>query len=118
MSELLPLSQEEKTYGMLVHLAALAGYFIPAGNVIGPLVVWLIKKDQLPYVDQQGKEAINFQISVLIYAAVSAVLILVLIGVALLIIVGLFNLICVIIASVKANNGEEYHYPLTIRFIK
>ncbi|HHX87521.1 MAG TPA: DUF4870 domain-containing protein [Firmicutes bacterium] len=118
MDKLLPLSQEEKTFGMLVHLSALAGYFIPAGNIFGPLIVWLIKKDQLPYVDQQGKEAINFQISILIYAVVSAVLILVLIGVVLLIVVGLFNLIYIVIASVKANNGEDFRYPLTIRFIK
>ena len=58
------------------HLAALAGYVVPmVGNIVGPLVVWLMKKEEYPLVDDQGKESINFQISILIYVAVSAVLV-------------------------------------------
>ena len=79
-----PLSQDERTWGMLCHLSAFAGYVFPFGGIVGPLVVWLIKKDEMPFVDDQGKEALNFQISVLIYAIVSFVLIFVLIGIILL----------------------------------
>lgn len=111
-------SPDERTWGMLSHLSALAGYIIPFGNIIGPLVVWLIKKDQMPFVEDQGKEALNFQISVTIYAFVSIVLIFVVVGILLLIAVGIFSLVMIIIASIKANSGEAYRYPLCIRFLK
>ena len=112
-----PLSQDERTWGMLCHLSALAGYIIPFGNIVGPLVVWLIKKDEMPFVEDQGKEALNFQISVTIYVIVSIVLVFVLIGIVLLIAVGIFSLVVLIIAAIKANQGEAYRYPLCIRFI-
>jgi uncharacterized Tic20 family protein len=104
---------------MLCHLSALAGYVgIPFGNVIGPLVVWLVKKDQLPFVDDQGKEALNFQISVMIYGLVCVPLAFLLIGIPLLIALALFHLVATIVAAVKANTGVAFRYPLCIRFIK
>lgn len=112
------LTKEEKTFGMLCHLLAFAGFFIPLGTILGPLVMWLIKKDQSAFVNDQGKEAINFQISILIYLIVSLILIFVLIGILLLIAVGIFWLVMVIIASIRANEGMTYRYPLTIRFLK
>ena len=109
---------DERLWGMLCHLAALAGFIgIPFANIIGPLIVWLVKKDTMPFVDDQGKESLNFQISITIYAVVSAVLILLIIGVLLLIAVIIFGLVMVIIASIKANQGEHYRYPLCIRLI-
>jgi uncharacterized Tic20 family protein len=78
----------------------------------------LIKKDEMPFVNDQGKEAINFQISIVIYGIVSAILVVVIIGVFLLIAVSLFSIIMVIVAAVKANSGEKYRYPLCIRLIK
>jgi uncharacterized Tic20 family protein len=99
-------------------LAALAGLVVPFGTILGPLVVWLLKKNDVPSVDAHGKESLNFQISMLIYAIGSAVLILVFIGFLLLAAVAIADLVCVIIASVKASNGESYRYPLTIRFLK
>ena len=114
-----PLSKDERLWGMLCHLSALACLTaIPFANVIGPLVVWLIKKDEMPFVDDQGKEAVNFQISVSIYAIVSAVLILAVIGIVLLPAVLIFGLVMTIIASLQANQGEAYRYPLCIRFLK
>ena len=112
-----PLSKDEHMWGMLCHLSALAGFLIPTGNIVGPLVVWLIKKDEMPFVDDQGKEAVNFQISVTIYVIVSAVLIFVVIGIVLLPAALIFGLVMTIIASLKANEGEAYRYPLCIRFI-
>ncbi len=110
--------KEERTYAMFCHLGALAGFFIPFGNIIVPLVLWLIKKDASPFVDRQGRESLNFQISMLIYTLVSALLILVVIGIFLLAALWIFNLVIVIIAGVRAESGEEFRYPLSIRFIK
>ncbi len=112
------LSSEEKTFGMLAHLAALAGFIIPFGNLIGPLVIWLIKKDQSEWVDMQGKESLNFQISITIYAIIAGILTIIIIGLVLLIAVGVFSLVMIIIATIKVNNLEDFQYPLTIRILK
>jgi len=118
MTTEMKLTQEEKTYGMLAHLAALAGFVIPFGNIIGPLVIWLLKKDELAWVDRHGKESLNFQISITLYAFVSGILVFILIGILLLIAVGVFSLVMIIIASVRVSNGEDFKYPLCIPFIK
>lgn len=110
-------TRDERTWAMLSHLSAFAGFVIPFGHIIGPLIVWLLKKDEFPFVDEQGKESLNFQISMTIYCIVAAILIIVLIGIALLIGLLIFTLIVVIIASIKASEGESFRYPLSIRFI-
>ena len=106
------VSQDERNMAVVCHLTALVL------GLIGPLIVWLIKKDQMPFVDDQGKEALNFQISVLIYATVSGFLVFLLIGFVLLPLVIIFNVVMIIIAAVKASGGEAYRYPLCIRFLK
>jgi uncharacterized Tic20 family protein len=113
-----PPPSQARTWDMLCHLSALAGYLIPFGNVIGPVIIWQIKKNEYPSVDAHGKEAVNFQISVLIYTFVSILLTFVLIGIPLLVASVIGNLVLIVIASIKANNGETFRYPLTIRFIK
>jgi uncharacterized protein len=110
--------KDQNTWAMMCHLSALAGFIIPLGNIIGPLVVWLIRKDQYPLVDDQGKESLNFQISMVIYLICAAILVIVLVGFLLLIALGIFDLVFIIIAIVKANEGVAYRYPLCIRFIK
>jgi len=106
-------------WGMLCHLLAFAGFIgIPFGNILGPLVIWLMKKDEMPFVDDQGKEALNFQISLTIYAIVSGILCLIFIGFLLLPAVLIFGFVMTIIGAVKANGGERYRYPLAIRFLK
>ena len=110
-------THDERMWAMLCHLSALAGYVFPFGNIIAPLVVWLIKKDEFPLVNDQGKEAINFQISMTIYIIASIILIIVIIGIPLLIGLGLFDLIMIIVAGIKANEGVAYRYPVTIRFL-
>ena len=110
--------QQARTWGMLCHLSAFAGFVgIPLGNILGPLVVWMIKKDECPFVDDQGKESLNFQISMLIYEIVAALLMLALVGFVLLPILLIAQIVLMIMASVAANRGEAYRYPLTIRFI-
>lgn len=111
--------KEARTWAMLCHLGGLGVYVIPTiGHILAPLIIWLIKKDESPLVDDQGKESLNFQISLTIYAIIAGLLTLVVIGFILLIALGIFDLIVVIIAAVKANSGEKYRYPLCIRFIK
>ena len=109
-------------WAMFCHLAGLCWllwWIMPLiGGVIGPLVVWQIKKDEYPFVDEQGKEALNFQISMLLYCIAAGVLCFACIGFVLLVIVGVADTLFAIIASIKAGNGQHYRYPLTIRFIK
>ncbi len=119
------LTQEQKTWGMIAHLSALIGFLVPFGNVIGPLVVWLIKKDTMPFVDDQGKEALNFNIAVAIVVSglmiVGTVLLVILIGFVFYMIaavVGIAALVFMVIAGIKANEGVSYRYPYIFRLIK
>lgn len=113
-----PAEANVRTWSMLAHLSALCGFIIPLGNIIGPVLVWQIKKHEIPAVVAHAKEALNFQISCFIYLVVAAILIFIVIGFPLMVAVGLFNLVCVIIAALKANDGRPWSYPITIRFLK
>ena len=108
---------EARTFGMLCHIGALAGYVVPFGHLIGPLVFWLLKKDQHPFVDQQGKESLNFQITVTIAYVVFGTLSIFLIGIPFLVATGIAALIFEIIAGVRANSGIAYRYPFTLRLL-
>jgi uncharacterized Tic20 family protein len=113
------IEKDARLWGMLCHLLGLAGLIMPVvGNIVGPLVIWQIKKDEFPFVDEQGKEAVNFQISMTIYGVISGVLTIVCVGFFMLAAVYIVDLVFLLIAAVKANNGQSYRYPLTIRFIK
>ena len=115
------INKDARMWGMICHLAGLGGLIpvVPViGSVIGPLIVWQIKKDEFGFVADQGKEALNFQISILMYAIVSGLLCFACVGFVLLPAVYIFDLIFLLIAAVKANDGDHYRYPLTIRFIK
>lgn len=112
------VSSEERQWAMFAHLAALVGFIIPFGNLIGPLVVWQVKKNEMPFVDDQGKEALNFQLTVTMAVIVCLILLVVLIGALLLPIVGIAALVLTVIGAIKANGGEAYRYPLTLRLIK
>jgi len=108
-------------WAMFCHLVGLAALLpiIPLfGGAIGALIIWQVKKDEFPFVDEQGKEALNFQISILIYTIVAALTLCVFVGVLLVPAVLIFDIVFVIIAAIKANNGFHYRYPLCIRFIK
>lgn len=117
---------QARTWNMFCHLSALAGFIgVPFGNVLGPLIVWQIKKNEIPSVDSHGKAALNFQLTVLIgvFASVVAGFILsfICIGFVLFFVamaIGLAGLIFAIIAGIKANNGEDYKYPYSIEFVK
>jgi len=109
----------EKQWGMFTHLAALVGLIgIPFGNVVGPLIIYMIKKDEFEFVAEQGKNVLNFQISWSIIFIISAILIIAVVGIFLLIGFGIAWLVFVIMGTIAANKGESYKYPLTYQFIK
>ena len=110
---------------MLCHLSAVAGFVIPFGNLLGPLVLWQLKKNEIPSVDLHGKAALNFQITVTLAAIVGLAAAFVLsffcVGYLLfpvVMLIGLAGLIFSIIAGIKANNGEEFKYPYSFEFVK
>jgi uncharacterized Tic20 family protein len=107
---------DAKGWAALAHLSAFV-MFLGIPSLAGPFVAWIWKRD-LPYVDEQAKEALNFNISFLIYGAVSAILILALVGLVLLPAVFITWFVLVIVAAVRASAGEDYRYPMTIRFIR
>jgi uncharacterized protein len=120
------LASEARTWNMLCHLSALAGFIgIPLGNVLGPLIVWQIKKNEIPSVEIHGKAALNFQLTLLIVGlvvgAVTVVGMLFCVGwflLPVLILIGLSGIVFPIIAGIKANNGEDYKYPWSLDLIK
>jgi uncharacterized Tic20 family protein len=116
-----PLTSEERNWGMGAHLAGFVGYVIPFGHIIGPLIVWLMKRDTSAFVDDQGKEALNFNISMTIYFLICIAFAITIIGLIVAIpgflVLGAFDIIVRIIAGVQASNGERYRCPLTIRFL-
>ena len=114
------INKQSKQWATICHLAAFAGFIgIPLGNVLGPLVIWLIKKEEMPFVNSQGKKALNFQISMSIYG-LATLLLLCLPPLAMIwgFAVVVVDIIFVIIAAIKASDGLDYKYPLTIEFLK
>lgn len=102
----------------MVHAAALSGLFLPFGGILGPFLVWIIKRPESAEVDRHGRSALNFQISMLIYVLVSVVLVFVAIGILLLLVLGVFWFVMVLVATVRAANGREPGYVLAIEFLK
>ncbi len=117
------ISKEERIWATVSHLSALCFFAVPPiGHIIAPLIIWLIKREDSHYLDQHGKEAINFQISFTIYMFVALIMmftqILFVVGLPVAIGLGIFWLVAMIIAAIKANDGKHTRYPLTIRFLK
>ena len=130
--------QQVRTWSMLCHLAALAGFIFPIGNVVGPLLVWQIKKNELPEIDVHGKASVNFQLTVLIVNIILVFILAAIYGTGygffwrspfyifggafgfgiILAVINLLSWVLAIVAGLRANNGELYRYPFLIRFIK
>ena len=111
-------SKDERTWAMLCHFSAFTGLIFPFGNFLAPLIIWLIKKEELPFVEDQGKEVLNFQISMTIYLLISGILCIILIGIPILIGLVIFCFIITLIAAISANDGKAYRYPMNLRLIK
>ncbi len=122
MTDKIPVNQElsnnECMWATIVHLSALLGFVLPLLTIIAPLVVWLLKRKEMPFVDEQGKEAINFQLTMLIGFVICIPLMFILIGFVLAAILGVLDLIFIIVAAVNANDGKHYRYPFRLELIK
>jgi hypothetical protein len=114
-----PEAVEHRTrqWGMLLHFSVLAGYIVPLAGLVVPIVIWQLKKDELRGVDIHGKNALNWIISHLIYGAVYFLLCFVMVGIPLFFVLGVLAVVFPIIAGIKANHGEFWRYPLSIRFV-
>tara|TARA_Y100001960_G_C13933342_1_gene475575 strand:+ start:93 stop:467 length:375 start_codon:yes stop_codon:yes gene_type:complete len=110
-------NKDERTWAMLCHFSAFLGCIFPIGNIIAPLIIWLSKRDKMPFVRDQGREVLNFQISMVLYFIIAVVLCFVLIGIPILIGLAIFEFIFIIVGGIRSNDGECYRYPITIRFL-
>ncbi|MDH0334592.1 DUF4870 domain-containing protein [Pseudomonas otitidis] len=111
-------NQEVRQWAMFCHFAAFLGAVFPFGNLLGPLILWQMKKDVDPFIDAQGKEALNFQITVSLAGLLCILLMFVVIGVFLLPLLGIAALVLTIIGGIKANEGKDYRYPFAWRPLK
>ena len=112
------LELRTRQWAMFLHLSLLAGLIVPILGLVAPILIWQLKKTELPGLDVHGKIVMNWIISLIIYAVISALLIVVVIGIPLLIALGIVCIVFPIIGGIKANNGEVWHYPLTMEFLK
>lgn len=111
-------TREENNWALAAHLSGLLLYTgIPFGNILATFAIWLMNRDTMPFVDDQAKESLNFQLTIMLYGFACIPLAFVLIGFALLPIVVVFHVVTSIIAALKAQQGIVYRYPLNIRFI-
>ena len=107
-----------RNWAVAAHLSGLSLYLgIPFGNIIGPLLIWLFKRGESPFIEAQAKEALNFQLSITIYGVVAGLLIILLVGVFLIPIVLILQIVLTIVAAVRASEGKAYTYPFTIRLV-
>jgi len=111
------LEQQTRQWALILHLSQFAGYVVPVAGLILPIVLWQLKKEELPGIDAHGKVVVNWIISEILYAAGCLALAFLFIGVPLLIVVGVLGIIFPIIAAIKANDGEVWPYPLSISFL-
>jgi len=115
-TSVLSTDPNERMWAMFCHLGTLVTWF-PFANVILPLLIWMVKKDSSPLVNDQGKEALNFQITMMIGYAICIPLLLVLIGFPMIVALGLYHVIFSIVAAIKSNEGRAYRYPFTLRLV-
>ncbi len=111
------MDKETRTWAMLLHFSLLAGFVVPFAGLIAPIVIWQLKKEQMPEIDAHGKMVLNFIISMLIYSAVCFLLAFVLIGIVLGVGVFIMGIVFPIVGGIKANSGELWNYPLTLKLI-
>ena len=111
------MNQETRNWAMLLHLSVFAGYIVPMAGLIAPILIWQLKKEQMPELDAHGKEVTNFMISTFIYGLACFVLTFLLIGIPLFVVLAIASIVLPILGAIKANNGEFYRYPFLIRIL-
>jgi uncharacterized Tic20 family protein len=111
-------SHQVGQWALFLHLSQLAGFIVPFAGWIAPVLIWQLKKEEMPALDPHGKVVVNWILSELIYGAIAAILIFVIIGIPLLIALAVIGIIFPIIGAVKADNGIVWEYPLSIKFFR
>jgi uncharacterized protein len=112
------VDETARNTAVAAHLSTFAGLIVPFGSVIGPLAVWLTRRDRDPFIDQAGREALNFGISIAIYGVVALVGALMLVGIPVLIAGVIAWVVLASLAAAKASQGQAYRYPLTMRLVR
>ena len=113
-----PVSPKERRIAAICHLSGFIGFlFPPIGHLLGPLVVWLIYRDKSSFIDDQGREAVNFQLTVTFYVIASSVLVLIIVGIFLLVVLSIFWLVAVLVATARTAKGLPFRYPLNLRIL-
>ncbi|KOF01876.1 hypothetical protein EV198_3319 [Roseivirga ehrenbergii] len=112
------MTSEERPWVLGSHIGTLLGYAVAFGSFIVPLIIWLSKKEESEVIAMHAKASLNFQLSMLLYTFIAGIGIFFLIGIPFLIIIPIVNLICVILATIEADKGKLYRYPLCINFVK
>ena len=114
------INKDERMWATVAHLSGFAMYLTGIGHILGPLIVWLLKRDGNPFIDDQGKEALNFNISYSIYIIIAVICAITIVGlvvaIPMLFVLPILHIVFMIIAGIKANEGVRYRYPATIRF--
>ena len=111
-------TREERQWAMLCHMSAMLMYATVIGGFIAPLIIWLLKRDEMPFVADQGRETLNFQITTLLALCLCGVLVLLIIPILLIGVILLYHFIITIVASVKVSEGVVYRYPICWRVIR
>lgn len=111
------MDANSRNWAMIIHLSVFAGYVVPLAGLLAPIIIWQIKKDEMPAIDAHGRTVANFLISMFIYSIISLILCLVVIGVVGLIVLGIVGIVYPIIGGIKANSGELWSYPGILRLI-
>lgn len=109
-------NQSLPLWGMILHLSMLLGVALPLVGFVAPIVIWQVKKQSIPGIDEHGRAAVNWMLSSLIYAVIGGLLVLLVIGIPLLILLGILGVVFPIIAGIKASDGQAWRYPLSIPF--
>lgn len=112
------LNTSSRNWSIFCHLSSFFGFILPLGNIVAPLLIWLLKRKDIPSLDAVGKEVLNFNISMLIYFAVSTLLVFAYVGMIFLVIFGFMFVILPILGAIKASEGKPYTYPMIFRFVK
>jgi uncharacterized protein len=111
-------TEKERNWAMLCHLSGFAGFFFPFGGVLGPLICWMSKKDESEWINDNGRSALNFQLSFLLYMVLAFPLCFIIIGIPIILLLGILKVVFMVIAGIKASKGEFFRYPLSIPFIQ
>lgn len=118
MNEIRVLTESERNWAMFCHLSSFASVVVPFGGIIGPLICWSSRRYESSFIDENGKASLNFQLSILLYTLVCIPLMFIIIGFVFFGALMILELVCVILASIKAARGERFVYPISIPFIQ